>query len=150
MRSATSHRLAATLLLLLTVPLMADVEAMPAGPGRQAATPTAPKTYAPYPEPENGYVTDKAGLLAPEQKERLNAYCYTTEKNTGVEVVVVVINSIQDYPGAANSSIETFAKGLFNAYGIGNMPRNDGVLLLVARRDRKSPHRIGRLLRAHA
>ena len=69
MRSATSHRLAATLLLLLTVPLMADVEAMPAGPGRQAATPTAPKTYAPYPEPENGYVTDKAGLLAPEQKD---------------------------------------------------------------------------------
>lgn len=99
--------------------------------------PRAGKSYAPYPQPDNGYVTDKAGLLTEKEKEKLNAYCYTTEKHTDVEVVVVTIGSIKDYPGTDNRSIKSFACGLFDKYGIGNMPKNDGVLLLVARDDRK-------------
>jgi len=124
-------------LLLAFSALAAGAPEPPAQPPKGNAAGAPAKHYAPYPEPENGYVTDKAGLLTAEQKKELNAYCYTTEKETSVEVAVVTINSIKDYPGTANASIETFARGLFDTYGIGNLPRNDGVLLLVAKGDRK-------------
>ena len=95
------------------------------------------KIYAPYPQPDNGYVTDLAGLLSAEEEEQIETWLWQVEYRTKVEIIVMTINSIHDYPGTDNSSIETFATGLFNAYGIGNMPLNDGILLLVAKNDRK-------------
>lgn len=103
----------------------------------------AEKDYAPYPQPDRGYVTDLANLLTSEQEEELESRLYTCEKENGFEMAVVTIDSIADWPGTANSSIETFATGLFNAYGIGNVPKNNGVLLLVAVRDRKARIELG-------
>ena len=101
------------------------------------AAPAQNDDCAPYPTPDKGYVTDLAGLLSHEQEHRIEQWLFDVEKTTGVEIAVVTIRSIRDYPGTANQTIEAFATGLFNAYGIGNMPKNDGVLLLVAERDRK-------------
>jgi len=136
--------------LMALVALMLPCLALGADPVESATSDSRPakrragKSCAPYPQPDIGYVTDKAGLLTSRQKEKLDAYCYTTEKRTNVEVVVVTINSIKDYPGTDNRSIEDFARGLFDKYGIGNMPRDDGVLLLVARRDRKVRIELGK------
>ena len=47
------------------------------------------------------------------------------------------------YLETPNESIEAFATALFNTYGIGNMPKNNGVLLLVAVRDRKARIELG-------
>jgi uncharacterized protein len=99
--------------------------------------------YSPYPNPDAGYVTDQANLLTDEQQERLERLLSAREKKTGVEIVVVTINSIKDFPGTSNRTIEEFAKALFDAYGIGNMPKNDGVLLLVAVKDRKARIELG-------
>ncbi len=101
------------------------------------------KDYAPDPNPDAGYVTDLANLLTQEQEDRIEGWLYTNEKEQGFEIVVVTINSIKDYPGTPNDSIESFATGLFDTYGIGNMPRNDGILLLIARNDRKARIKLG-------
>lgn len=101
------------------------------------------KGYAPYPEPDRGYVTDHANLLTSEQEQALEDLLYTCEKRYGFEMAVVTINSIKDYEGTANSNIESFATGLFNTYGIGNMPKNNGILLLVAAKDRKARIELG-------
>jgi uncharacterized protein len=101
------------------------------------------RDYSPYPNPDAGYVTDLANLLTDKQEEQLERLLFAREKETGVEIVVVTINSIKDFPGTSNRTIEEFATGLFNAYGIGNMPKNDGVLLLVARKDRKARIELG-------
>lgn len=98
---------------------------------------------SPYPNPDRGYVTDIAGTLTAEEEERIEGWLYTTEKDTDIEIVVVTIGSISDYPGTNNRSIEHFARGLFDAYGIGNMPENNGVLLLVAKKDRKARIELG-------
>jgi uncharacterized protein len=108
------------------------------------AYPAEKKDYSPFPNPDVGYVTDIAGVLTGAQKEELDSQLYTVEKSTGVEIVVVTINSIKDYPGTPNNSIEDFARGLFDAYGIGNMPKNDGILLLVATKDRKARIELGK------
>lgn len=94
--------------------------------------------YAPFPQPDHGYVTDIAGVLTTHEEERLEQWLIQTEEGTKTEMIVVTIRSLQDYPGSSNSSIEEFAKGLFNKWGIGNKPKNDGILLLVSVGDRKA------------
>jgi uncharacterized protein len=101
------------------------------------------KDYSPYPQPDRGYITDLADLLTPEEEERMEKWLWQTERKTNVEIVVITIYSIKDYPETENSSIESFATGLFNKYGIGNMPKNDGVLLVVAAKDRKARIELG-------
>lgn len=100
--------------------------------------------YAPYPKPDSGYVTDLADLLSLDEEEQIEQWLWQTESRNGVEIAVVTINSISDYPGSANQSIESFAHDLFNKYGIGNLPKNDGVLLLVAKNDRKARIELGK------
>jgi uncharacterized protein len=101
------------------------------------------KDYSPYPAPGSGYVTDNARLLTRDQEEKIETWLWQAESKTGIEIAVVTIDSIKDYKGTDNSSIESFAAGLFNKYGIGNLPRNDGVLLLVAVGDRKARIELG-------
>ncbi len=107
-------------------------------------TPVAdlPKDYSPYPAPWGGYVTDMAGIIMEEDEKYLNVMIYQTEKKTGFEMAIVTINSIRDYPGGGNT-LEEFAIGLFNKYGIGNLPENKGILLIVARQDRKARIELG-------
>ena len=109
----------------------------------QKGQPRAAKDYAPYPQPDHGYVTDIAGVLTPQQEERLEQWLIRTEEGTKTEIIVVTIRSIHDYPGTSNSSIEEFARGLFNKWGIGNLPKNDGILLLVSIGDRKARIELG-------
>lgn len=101
------------------------------------------KDYAPFPQPDAGYVTDIADVLTRDEEEEIERWLWQTESRTNVEIIVVLIESIEDYPGTPNSSIETFATGLFDKYGIGNMPKNDGVLLLVAATDRNARIELG-------
>src|SRR5262245_42161760 len=56
--------------------------------------------------------------------------------DAGVQAVVVTIRSIHGY-GTGDQTIESFATNLFNKWGIGDRGRNDGVLILVAVKDRK-------------
>ena len=145
MRSCTKVRALAALVLavalLPTIGLAEDGDVEPAdgaGPDTRST-----KDYAPFPNPGPGYVTDLAGLLTDEQEERIERWLWQVESRTRVEIIVVTIDSIKDYPDAPNQSIESSATGLFDAYGIGNMPKNDGVLLLVARDDRKARIELG-------
>jgi uncharacterized protein len=100
--------------------------------------------YYPYPQPDAGYVTDHANLLTDDEELRLERWLLQTEENSGVEIIVVTIEAMSDYDGTNNYSIESFATSLFNTYGIGNMPKNDGVLLLVSRDDRKARIELGK------
>jgi uncharacterized protein len=109
------------------------------GPWVEART----RNYAPFPRPDAGYVTDTVGLLTREQEQQLESQLLQTERGTGVDIIVVAIRSMRDYPGTPNLSIEEFAQALFRAYGVGNMPRNNGVLLLVVSQDRKAKIELG-------
>ncbi len=99
--------------------------------------------YAPWPAPDAGYVTDLADVLNLEQEIELERYLWEVERDTGVEIAVLTVGSIKDFPGTSNGTIETFATGVFDRWSIGNLPRNDGVLLVVALRDRKARIELG-------
>ncbi len=99
--------------------------------------------YRPFPRPDAGYITDTVGLLTREQEQQVERLLLETEKRSGVEIIVVIIRSMRDYPGTLNLSTEEFAQALFKAYGVGNMPKNNGVLLLVVTQDRKAGIELG-------
>ena len=99
--------------------------------------------YYPFPEPDSGYVTDLADLMPEGEEELLEQLLWKVESESGVEIIVVTIYSRKDFPDAPNGSIEEFAAGLFNSYGIGNLPANNGVLLLVASKDRRARIELG-------
>lgn len=73
---------------------------------------------------------------------RLAPYSKTWKK-TGIEAVVVTINSIGDYQ-TGDATIEAFATNLFNTWGIGHKKENNGVLILVAVKDRKARIELGK------
>jgi len=95
-----------------------------------------------YPEPTDLFVNDYAGLLTADDTARLKNLFTDLKHDTGVEAVVVTINSIGDYD-TGDETIESFATNLFNTWGIGDKERNDGVLMLVAVKDREVRVEVG-------
>ena len=87
------------------------------------------------PEPLTPYISDYANLIDPETEARLTNRLTELREDLDLELAVVTIETRFDYGNV--DSIETFAKNLFNTWGIGNATRNDGALILVARSDRE-------------
>jgi len=85
-----------------------------------------------------GYVSDLAHVVDPDSKAQLEAFCTKVEQQLGVQFGLVTIDSIGDKP------IRDFALDLGRAWGVGTKKDNQGVLLLLAIKDRKSDIETGR------
>lgn len=89
------------------------------------------------PQPGAGYVSDLAGLLTAEEEESLETFLRTVESQSGVEIAVLTISSQASFAQGRQLEWEAFARGIFDAWGIGNLPKNDGILFLVSAHDRR-------------
>jgi len=92
--------------------------------------------------PLAGRVTDVAHLLSSDTKVRLSAKLENLEASTHHQLVVVTVNSL------GGRDIDDFSRDLANAWGIGRKGHNDGVVLLVAPKERKVRITVGRALEA--
>ena len=99
-----------------------------AGPSR-AAEPTFPAL--------SGRVVDGARLLSPAAEAALTAKLEALEADTGDQLVVVTLDSLQDY------EIEDYGYRLGRAWGIGQSETDKGVLLIVAPNERKVRIEVG-------
>ncbi len=93
-----------------------------------------------YPEYDNIFVNDLANLLSTETEERIKEYLQEVEAS-GTQISLLTVSSLSAYN--AGPSIEPFATALFNHWGVGDAARNDGVLILIARSDRKMRIELG-------
>lgn len=87
-----------------------------------------------YPDYESTTVNDFAGLLTPEAEARLDAQLSALRDDTGVEMTVVTLSRQEVF--APDQTLEEFATGLFNHWGVGDAQSNDGVMVLVLHTDR--------------
>jgi len=113
--------------------------------GNESAADYKIKTANPlngFPEPKNNYVNDYANVINDIDSKEIESLFKKMESQTGIEAVVVTINSISDYD-TPNQTLESFATSLFNTWGVGNKKRNDGILILVAVKDRKCRIELG-------
>ncbi len=94
-----------------------------------------------YPGFKSVYVNDYANIIDTDAEKRLHDQLEALFKEHGVEATILTIGSRKTY--GDSSSIESFATGLFNHWGIGNATRNDGILILVAHDDREMRVELG-------
>ncbi|QIJ74703.1 hypothetical protein GU700_09000 [Methylobacterium sp. NI91] len=84
-----------------------------------------------------GRVVDAAGILSPEARTRIDGKIKAHEDKTGDQLVVATVPSLQDL------TIEDYANRLARSWGIGQKKTNNGVLLLVAPKERKVRIEVG-------
>jgi uncharacterized protein len=83
------------------------------------------------------YVTDRTHLLEPAEIESLNRTLATFERETSTQIVVLMV------PSLAGGSIEEEAWQIARENQIGQKGKNNGVLLYIARDDRKLRIEVG-------
>jgi uncharacterized protein len=97
------------------------------------------------------FILDEARLLTQEDRDEIELIAHQTLRQTAAPIIVVTIRGLRHY-GAGFISIEQYARKLFDHWGIGHpkvqaggreVPRNLGVLLLVAIEDRKARIELG-------
>jgi len=84
-----------------------------------------------------GYVNDFAGILDSASASDLEAIITGIEKDTGAEIAVVTVDSLQGI------TIEEYAVELFEKWGIGKADEDNGLLILVALEERKVRIEVG-------
>jgi uncharacterized protein len=87
--------------------------------------------------PLTGRVVDQANLLPPQAKQDLEIKLADLEQKSGIQFVVATVSSLQ------GEEIEPYANELFRHWALGEKTRNNGVLLLVAPKERKVRIEVG-------
>jgi uncharacterized protein len=84
-----------------------------------------------------GYVSDFAGVIDAQSKAQLENYGTRVEQQTGAEMALVTIKSLEGEP------IEDVANTIFRAWGVGKKGKNEGILLLLVVNDRRDRLEVG-------
>lgn len=93
----------------------------------------ADNTYPPL----TGRVVDGGSVISPEGRQDLETKLANLEQKSGIQLVVATVPSLQ------GQEIEPFANGLFRFWKLGEAKANNGVLLLVAPKERRVRIEVG-------
>ena len=83
------------------------------------------------------YVQDLAGVMDSESKAKILQIGRALDEKTTAQVVVVTVPSLE------GQDLESYSLELMRAWGIGQKDKNNGVLLLLAVKERKSRIEVG-------
>lgn len=84
-----------------------------------------------------GYVLDKAGILSPGTRLKLEQFLENFDKSDSTQLAVLTIPSLE------GDSLEGYALKVAEAWGIGQKGKDNGALLLVAKAERKVRIEVG-------
>jgi uncharacterized protein len=87
--------------------------------------------------PLTGRVVDEANIIPQTVADRITAKLALLESKSGIQLVVATVKSLE------GDEIEPYANALFRAWGLGEKTKNNGVLLLVAPKERKTRIEVG-------
>jgi uncharacterized protein len=82
-------------------------------------------------------VNDAAGIVPPPVRERIETKLRDLERQTGAQVAVLTLDSLEGDP------IEDYAERVFQTWKLGRQGVNDGVLFVVARQERRMRIEVG-------
>ena len=83
------------------------------------------------------YVVDTAGIVSAEDHAQIEKIGEELREKTKAEIVVVTVHTLD------GADIESYANKLFRSWGIGDANQSNGVLLLIAKDDRKFRIEVG-------
>ncbi len=85
----------------------------------------------------SGHVNDTAGMIPPQVRDRIEQQLAALQKATGAQVAVLTIKSLDGEP------LEDYSMKVAQTWTLGRKGVDDGVLLLIARDDRKMRIEVG-------
>ena len=100
-------------------------------PAADAASELLPKPA------QREYVVDTAGIVSAEDRAQIEKIGEELREKTKAEIVVVTVHTLD------GADIESYANKLFRSWGIGDKQKENGVLLLIAKDDRKFRIEVG-------
>ena len=84
-----------------------------------------------------GYVNDRAGLLSPSTRLKLEHFLEKFEKSDSTQIAVLTIPSLE------GESLEEYSLKVAEQWGIGQKGKDNGALLLIAKAERKVRIEVG-------
>ncbi len=84
-----------------------------------------------------GYVSDFARVVDPASRVQLERYCRGVEDSTGAQMALVTLDTLAGEP------IEDVANSIYRRWGVGKKGKDEGVLLLVVVKDRRTRLEVG-------
>lgn len=84
-----------------------------------------------------GYVIDLANVITPDTKAKISAIATELQQKTGAQIAVVTVNSLD------GQDRDQYAADLYKHLGVGPKKNDEGVLLLVAPKDRQYKIEVG-------
>lgn len=97
------------------------------------------QTFPPRPGPRD-FVLDQASLIQSQDAQQIKTVCDRLLREERIPIIVVTIPSVAKYNA---TDIESYARALFDNWGIGSQTRNYGILLLISLGDRKARIELG-------
>jgi uncharacterized protein len=83
------------------------------------------------PPKSNTIVTDFTNTLSADEKQRLESKLVAFNDSSSTQIAVVIVHSIGQY------DVNEYAQKLGRAWGVGQKDKNNGIMVLVAKDDRK-------------
>ncbi|MBV6624436.1 MAG: TPM domain-containing protein [Rivularia sp. (in: Bacteria)] len=94
----------------------------------------------PNPRQQNGgWVTDMVDMLSPQAENQLNQMISDLEKQNGTEIAIVTVPTTKP-----SATPKAFTTQLFSTWGIGKKGKNNGILFLVSKGDRRTEIETGK------
>src|SRR5215471_14942482 len=84
-----------------------------------------------------GYVTDLAGVINPATRQKIELLATEVQQKTGAQIAVVTVNSLE------GQTREDYAVALYKHLGIGAKGKDNGVLILIAPKERQYRIEVG-------
>ncbi|OGW29655.1 MAG: methanol dehydrogenase [Nitrospirae bacterium GWC2_42_7] len=85
-----------------------------------------------------GYVNDYAGMISPQAKTALEEELRAFEQSDSTQIVILTIPSLQ------GEVLEEFSVKITEAWKIGQKGKDNGIILLISKEDRKMRIEVGR------
>jgi len=98
--------------------------------------PASGKAQGKFPAPQ-GYVSDYARVLSPRAKSALSGLLQELERKTKAEVAIAIL------PDLGGNALEPYAVELFEHWKIGKKGKDNGLLILLAIKERKARIEVG-------
>ncbi|HZI89898.1 MAG TPA: TPM domain-containing protein, partial [Candidatus Polarisedimenticolia bacterium] len=89
-----------------------------------------------WPQPQ-GWTSDLAGILDTASRDSIDALAQEVKEKTGAEIAVVTT------PDLGGEEIDPAAEELYKAWGIGSKSKDEGVLILLAQKERRVRIEVG-------
>jgi uncharacterized protein len=85
-----------------------------------------------------GYVNDHAGMISPSVKSKIEEELRAFERSDSTQIVILIIPSLE------GEGIEEFSIKVAEAWKVGQQRKDNGVLLIVSKQERKIRIEVGR------